>query len=112
MQLAERDSGEEGADVGERGVLEEAEELGGAVAVDGADDVVGVQVEIEGVGDEADDPEGDEEKRRVAAGFLGQGRRMSQGKASVEDALAGEGPGDGVPEGGDGWDSNPGGRTG
>ncbi len=34
---------------------------------------------------------------------MGQGKRMSQGKASVEDALAGEGPGDGVPEGGDRW---------
>jgi hypothetical protein len=36
--------------------------LGGAISVNGADDVVGIQVEVEGVGDETDDPEGEEEK--------------------------------------------------
>ena len=82
LQFAQGDSGEEGADVRERGVLEEADELGGAVAVDGADDVVGVEVEIERVGDEADDPEGDEEDDQRWTGFFGQGRRMSQGKAA------------------------------
>ena len=57
LQFAQGDAGEEGADVGEGGVLEEADELGGAVAVDGADDMVGIEVEIEGVGDETDGPE-------------------------------------------------------
>jgi len=59
LQFAEGDSGEESADVGERGVLEEPYKFSGTVAVDGADDVVRVQVEIEGVGDEADDPKAD-----------------------------------------------------
>ena len=72
LQFAEGDSGEEGADVGEGGVLEEAYEFGGAVAVDGADDVVGVQVEIEGVGDEADDPEANEETDQML-GLFGPG---------------------------------------
>ncbi len=72
LQLAERYSGEEGADVGERGVFEETEELGGAVAVDGADDVVWVQIEIERVGDETDDPEGEKEKDELS-GLLGPG---------------------------------------
>jgi hypothetical protein len=69
LQFAEGDSSKEGADVGERGVLEEPDELAGAVAIDWADDVVGVQVEIEGVGDEADDPEADEEEHQVQGPF-------------------------------------------
>ncbi len=56
LQLAESDTGEEGADVRERSVLQEADELGGAVSVDRANDVVGVQVEVESVRDEAQDP--------------------------------------------------------
>lgn len=80
LQFAEGDAGEEGADVGERGVLEEADELAGAVAVDGADDVVGVQVEIEGMGMR---PTIQRVMRRRTSwmAFLGQGKRMSQGKA-------------------------------
>ena len=66
LQFSKGHSSEEGADVGERGVLEEADEFGGAVAVNGADDVVWVEVEIEGVGDEADDPETDQEEDQVA----------------------------------------------
>ena len=69
LQFSEGDAGEEGADVGERGVLEETDELGGAVAVNGADDVVGVEIEIEGVGDEANNPEADQEEDQVAGSF-------------------------------------------
>jgi hypothetical protein len=69
LQFAKGDAGEEGADVGEWGVLEEADELGGAVAINGADYVVGVEVEIEGVGDEADDPEANEEGDQVEGPF-------------------------------------------
>ena len=72
----------------------------GAVAVDGAYDVVGVEVEIEGVGDEADYPETDEEGDE-AEGLSGPGQADEPGEGGVEHALAGEGPGDGVPEGGD-----------
>ncbi len=43
LKFAQGDASEEGADVGERGVLEEADELGGTVTVNGADDVVGVE---------------------------------------------------------------------
>ena len=100
LQFAEGDAGEEGADVGERGVLEEADELAGAVAVDGADDVVGVQVEIKGMGNEADDPKGDEEKNELD-GFFGPGQADEPREGDIEDAFAGECPGDGVPEGGD-----------
>jgi hypothetical protein len=70
LQFAERDADEEGADVGERSVLEEAEELSGAVAVDGANDVIGVQVEIEGMGYETDDPKGNQEGDQLQ-GLLG-----------------------------------------
>jgi hypothetical protein len=69
LQLAKGDAGEEGADVGEGGVLEEADELGGAVAVDGADYVVGVEVEVKGVGDEADNPEANEESDQLQRAF-------------------------------------------
>ena len=74
--------------------------MGGAVAVNGADDVVGVEVEVEGVGDEADDPEGDEEEDQ-GQGSFGPGQADEPGEGGVEDAFAGEGPGDRVPEGGD-----------
>jgi len=43
LEFAEGDAGEKGTDVRERGVLEEANELGGAVTVDRADDVIRVQ---------------------------------------------------------------------
>ena len=42
LKFAQSDANEEGADVRERSVLEEADELGGAVAIDWADDVIGV----------------------------------------------------------------------
>jgi hypothetical protein len=101
LQFAKSDAGEKGADVGEWGVFEETEKLGGAIAIDGADDVIGVQVEIEGVGDETDDPEGDEESDQTLRRF-GPGQADEPGEGEVENALAGEGPGYGVPEGGDG----------
>ncbi len=76
--------------------------MAGAVAIDGADDVVGVQVEIERVGDEADDPESDEQSDQ-AQRLRGPGEADEPGEGGVEDAFAGERPGYGVPEGGDGW---------
>jgi len=51
LQFSQGDAGKEGADVGERRVLEETDESGGTVAVNGTDDVVGVEVEVERVGD-------------------------------------------------------------
>ena len=101
LQLAESDACEEGTEVGERSVLEEAYQFSGTVAVDGADDVVGVQVEIERVGDEADGPEGDEENDEVD-GLFGPGQADEPGEGRIENTLTGEGPGDGVPEGGEG----------
>ncbi len=47
LEFAEGNAGEEGADVGERCVLEEADELGGAVTVNRAGDVVWVQQQVE-----------------------------------------------------------------
>ncbi len=101
LQFAEGDAAEEGAGVGEGGVLKEADELSGAVTIDGNDDVIGVQVEIKGVGDEANDPEGYEEKNELA-GLFGPGQADEPRESQIEDALAGEGPGDGVPESGNG----------
>jgi hypothetical protein len=101
LELAEGDSGEKGADVWERRVFEEAEKLGGAVAVDGAGDVVGVEIQVERVRDEADDPEGEKEKDELQ-GLLRPGQANHPREGEIEDALAGEGPGDGIPEGCDG----------
>jgi hypothetical protein len=56
LQFAQRDTGKEGADIRKGGVFEEADDLGGAVAVDGTNDVVGIEVEIERVRNQADDP--------------------------------------------------------
>jgi len=56
LQFAQRNTGKEGADIGKGGVLEEADDLGGAVAVDRTNNVVGIEVEIERVRDQADDP--------------------------------------------------------
>jgi hypothetical protein len=56
LHLSQRDAGEEGTEVREGGVFEKADELSGAVAIDGTDDVVGVEVEIKRVRDETDDP--------------------------------------------------------
>jgi hypothetical protein len=47
LKLAESYAREKGADIRQRGVLEESEELRRTVAVDGASDVVWVEVEIE-----------------------------------------------------------------
>jgi hypothetical protein len=101
LELAEGDASEEGAGVGEWSVLEEAEELGGTVTVDRADDVVGVQQEIERVRDESDDPEAKKHEDQVN-GLPGPRGADEEGEGGVEDHLAGEGPGDGVPEGGEG----------
>ena len=53
------------------------------------------------MGDESDDPEAKQEKDELE-GLLRPGQTDEPGEGQVEDALAGEGPGDGVPEGGDG----------
>jgi hypothetical protein len=100
LQFSQGDASEEGANVGERGVLEETDESGGTVAVNGADYVVGVEVEVERVGDEANDPETDQEEDQVE-GSSGPGQADEPGEGGVEDTFAGEGPGDCVPEGGD-----------
>src|ERR1700735_1296209 len=72
LQFAQGNAGEKGASVGQGGVLKKADELGGAVPVYGADDVVGIQVEVERVRHEADDPEGEEEKYQLP-GLFGPG---------------------------------------
>jgi hypothetical protein len=60
LEFAQGDADEEGADVRERGVFEEAYELGGTVAVNWAYDVIGVEQQIERVRNKTDDPQRDD----------------------------------------------------
>src|ERR1700744_4556493 len=57
LKFSEGDTNKEGADVWEGCVLEESDELCGTVTVNWADDVIGVEQEVERVGYQADDPE-------------------------------------------------------
>ena len=58
LELGQRDAGEEDAGVGERRVLERANPEAGGVAVDGAGEVVGIEVQVERVGNQAEAPDG------------------------------------------------------
>ena len=100
LQLAERGAGEKRAEVGQRRVFEELDVEAAGVAVCGAGEVVGVEDRIGGVGDEADDPDG-EKKSDQPGGFGRPWKAHQQREHGVEGDLAGERPGDGVPEGGE-----------
>ncbi len=62
--------------------------------------MVRIGEQVDGVGDEADDPDGEHQRDEARGGF-GPGQADEPGKAEVEQQVAGEGPGDGVPEGGE-----------
>jgi hypothetical protein len=91
LQFAQRDASEKGTNIRQRSVLEETNELGGAVSINWAHNVVGVEVEVERVGDEAHRPKSHEKKDQVQ-GLFGPGQTDEPGEGSVEDTLAGEGP--------------------
>ena len=97
LKIAEGDTTEEGTYIWERRVFEETYELTGTVTINGADDVVGIEVKIEGVGNEANDPETDQENDEPGGRFRPR-ETDDPRERGIEKALAGECPGDSVPE--------------
>jgi len=81
LELAQCDPNQEGAGVGQGGVLERAQPVAGAVAVDWRGEMVRIEKNVERMRDKSERPDGDE-KSDQAAGDFGQGRRMSQGKVA------------------------------
>src|SRR5882757_5755911 len=61
LKFAKSDPGEKHADVSRRGIFESPQPDAVGVASNRANEVIGVEQQIESVGDEADDPEGEEE---------------------------------------------------
>src|SRR5580698_2189975 len=88
LKLTESDSHKEGTDVRERGVLEEADQLGGAVAIDRTGEVVGIEPEIERVGNKAENPKAEKKQNKVQR-FFGPWGTNEPGEGEVEHAFTG-----------------------